>query len=132
MEDTEVTPGGQALHAICKAEFKPLSAAGLRSKCSLAHGNKNHKKRGIKSFPSRRVHPGTLHPSAGPQEVGATGNAFVGICFPANEKELMLSPRNPGGERNGYHFTFALFALIQGRVVGRRETDFCPLYFLQK
>lgn len=78
------------------------------------------------------MHPGTPHPSAGPQEVGATRNAFVGICFPANEKELMLSPRNPGRKRNGYHFTFALFTLNQGRVGGRRESDFCPLYFLQQ
>lgn len=44
--DAEVTPAGQPLHEVCKAEFKPFSAAGLRQKCSLVHGDKKHKKRG--------------------------------------------------------------------------------------
>lgn len=41
----EVNPAGQALHALCKAEFQPFSAAGLRSKHGLVHGDKKQEKR---------------------------------------------------------------------------------------
>lgn len=73
--DAEVTSAGQSPHALSKAEFKPFSAAGLRSKCSLVHGNKNHKKR--KKKPPQQE-SASRHP---PPEHWPTGAGSNWECF---------------------------------------------------
>lgn len=74
------------------------------------------------------MHPGTLHPSSGPQEVEAIGNGFLGICFPANQKELMLSCRNPDEGKWVFISHLLCLPLTRAGWGRRRESNFCPLF----